>query len=187
MKEVILEKINLELSNGINTESKALYLLAEVRKYIDRCSKEEKNEYSNLYFYCNWVLHIKMDRTPAKKILNRFESLFSSTNNLKEMSDIFKKQEKDFYSFIELRKELRDFFKINDLPTELLENNNSWFRFKKLLIKILMDCPLVNEKGKVSKFLYEREEDGQIRFRVRIKKLGSFKITLREKMKNLIS
>lgn len=44
-----------------------------------------------------------------------------------------------------------------------------------------MDCPLVNEDGKVNKFSYERGEDKQIRFRVKIEKLGSFKITLKEK------
>ena len=184
MKEAILEKINLELSNDIDTELKVLYLLAEIRKYIDRCGQEEKNKYPNLYFYCNWVLHIKMDRTPAKIILNRFESIFSSTNNMKEMSNIFIKQESDFYSFVDLKKELLDFLKVNDLPTELLKNSNRWFKFKKLLVEILMDCPLVNEGGKVSKFSYEREEDGQIRFRVdinEIKRLGSFKITLKEK------
>ncbi len=184
MKEAILEKINLELSNGIDTEPKALYLLAEIRKYIDRYCQAEKNKYHNLYFYCNWVLHIKMDRTPAKIILNRFESILSSSKNLKEMSNIFKKQERDFYSFVDLKKELLDFLKVYNLPIKLLENSNRWFKFKKLLVEILMDCPLVNEEGKVSKFSYEREEDGQIRFRVdinEIKRLGSFKITLKEK------
>lgn len=181
MKEAILEKINLELSNGIDTEPKALYLLAEIRKYIDRCSKEEKNKYPNLYFYCNWVLHIKMDRTPAKKILDRFESIFLSTENLKEISNIFIRQESDFYLFVDLKSELESFLKINCLPTELLGSNSRWFEFKKLLVEILMDCPLVNEDGKVNKFSYERGEDKQIRFRVKIEKLGSFKITLKEK------
>jgi hypothetical protein len=125
-----------------------------------------------------------MDRTPAKTILDRFESIFSCTINLKEMSNIFIKQESDFYSFVDLKKELLDFLKINDLPTESLKNNNRWFEFKKLLVEILMDCPLVNEVGKVSKFSYERGEDGQIQFRVdinEIKRLGSFRITLKEK------
>lgn len=184
MKEAILEKITQELSNGIDTEPKALYLLAEIRKYIDEYGKAEKDKFHNLYFYCNWVLHIKMDRTPAKKILNRFDSIFSSTNNMKKMSNIFIKQESDFYSFVDLRKELLDFLKIYDLPTELIKNSNKWFKFKNLLVKILMDCPLVNKGAKVSKFSYERGEDKQIRFRVvinGIKRLGSFKITLKEK------
>ena len=181
MKAVILEKITRELNNDIDTEPKTLYLLAEIRKYIDRCSQKEKSNYPNLYFYCNWVLHIKMERTPAKTILNRFESIFSNTNNLKEISNIFKKQESDFYSFVDLKKELLSFLKVNGLPTKLLENSNKWFKFKKLLVEILMDCPLINEGGKVSKFSFERGEDEQIRFRVKIEKQGSFKITLKEK------
>ena len=58
---------------------------------------------------------------------------------------------------------------------------SSWFRFKKLMGEILMDCPLVNKKGKVKEFIYERGEDKQIRFRIKIEKLGSFKIILKEK------
>lgn len=181
MEAVILDKITRELGNDIDTESKALYLLAEIRKYIDRCGQKEKSKYPNLYFYCNWVLHIKMERTPAKKILNRFESIFSNTNNLKEISNIFKKQESDFYSFVNLKKKLLNFLKVNDLPTKLLKNSNKWFKFKRLLVGILMDCPLVNKEGKVSEFSYERGSGEQTQFRVKIKKQGSFKITLKEK------
>jgi len=181
MKEAILEKLELELINGIDTEPKVLYLLAEIRKCIDRCSEEEKNKYPNLYFYCNWVLHIKMDRSPAQKILKRFNLFFTDIDNLDVMSNIFIKQEKNFYFFIDLKRELLNFLKTNTLPIKLLKNNLSWFRFKKLLVEILMDCPLVNKKGKVKEFLYERGEDKQIRFRIKIKKLGSFSITLKEK------
>lgn len=181
MKAVILDKISRELSIGINTEPKALYLLAEIRKYLEGCNQREKNKYPNLYFYCNWVLHIKLSGSSAIKILNRFESIFSGINDLKEISNTFKKQEKDFYIFVDLKEELRSFLKANGLQTELLENGNRWFKFKKLLVEILMDCPLVNEGGRVSRFSYERGADEQIRFRVRIKKLGSFKITLKEK------
>ncbi len=184
MRAAILEKIAKELDNGINTEPKVLYLLAEIRKYIDRCSEREKRRYPNLYFYCNWVLHITMDRTPAKRILNRFESVISGTKDLKEISRIIIEQEKDFYSFISLKKELQTFFERNSLPTTLLNNGSRWFKFKKLLVEILIDCPLVNEGRKISKFSYEKGEDEQIRFRIvvnEIKRLGSFKVTLKEK------
>jgi len=181
MKVAILHKIYQELSSGINTEPKVLYLLAEIRKYIDRCSEKEKNKYPNLYFYCNWVLHSDMDRTPAKTILNRFESNILGFSDLEEISNIFKKQEKDFYSFVDLKGELQSFLEVNDLPVELVKSGNRWFKFKKLLVEILMDCPLINDRGRVSKFSYERGNDEQIRFRVKIKKLGSFKITLKEK------
>lgn len=181
MKAAIVDKMSRELSGGIDTEPKALYLLAEIRKYLEGCNQREKDKYPNLYFYCDWVLHIKLDRTPAKIILKRFESTLSGINDLEDISNIFKKQEKNFYLFIDLKEELRSFLEANGLPTKLLENSGRWFKFKKLLVEILMDCPLVNEKGRVNKFSYERGDDEQIRFRVKVKKLGSFKITLKEK------
>jgi hypothetical protein len=181
MKAAILNKISQELSNDINTESKVLYLLAEIRKYIDGCSQKEKNKYPNLYFYCNWVLHIELSHSPAIKILNRFKSIFENINDLKKMSKIFIKQERNFYLFIDLKKELRNFIEANGLSTKLLENTNKWSRFKKLLVKILMEAPLVNEAGRVNRFSYEKGDDEQIRFRVKIRKLGSFKVTLKEK------
>lgn len=184
MRAAILEKLSRELNSGIDTEPKALYFLTEIRKYIDGYDQINKNKYPNLYFYCNWILHIKMDRTPAEKLLNRFESHFLGIRDLKKISKIFIKQEKNFYSFVNLKKELETFLKTNSLPTGLIENGGRWFKFKKLLVEILIDCPLVNECGKVSKFTYEKGEDEQIRFRVDInetKRLGSFKVTLKEK------
>jgi len=177
MREAILDKIARELRNDIDNEPKAIYLLAEIRKYIDSYGQEEKVNYPNIYFYCNWVLHIELSRTPAKEILNRFESIFSSINNLKEMAHIFIKQESNFYLFVDLKEELRIFLEANNLPTELLEDHSKWSIFKKLLVEILMDCPLVNdEERRVSKFFYEKGNDKKIQFRVKIKKLGSFKV-----------
>jgi len=186
MKVAILTKISQLLNEGVDTEPKALYLLAETRKYLEGCSQVEKDKYTNLYFYCNWALHIRLTRSPAVKILDRFGSRFSNTNGLKEMSDIFKKQGKDFYYFVDLKKELHSFLESSGLSTELADSGKKWFNFKKLLVEILMDCPLVNDRGKVRSFSYERGEDKQIRFRVEIseiRRLGSFKITLKEKNK----
>ncbi len=51
MKAAILDKITRELNNDIDTEPKVLYLLAEIRKYIDGYSQEEKNKYPNLKIF----------------------------------------------------------------------------------------------------------------------------------------
>lgn len=184
MKIAILEKLSRELYSGIDTEPKALYLLAEIRKYIDGYNQTDEDKYPNLYFFCDWVLHIQMDRTPAKTILKRFQSISSGINNLKEISNNFIEKEKNFYLFADLKAELRNFLRSNGLPLRLVENSGSWFKFKKLLVEILMDCPLVNENERVSKFSFEKGADEQIRFRIKINKLGSFKITLKEKYKN---
>ncbi len=48
-------------------------------------------------------------------------------NNLRETSNIFTKQKRDSCLFVDLKEELRGFLETNDLPTELLINNNRWF------------------------------------------------------------
>ncbi len=188
MKSAILLKISKELNNDIDTEPKVLYLLAEIRKCIDRGLQIEKRGYPNLYFYCNWILHIEMDRKDTKEILNRIEAAFPDTNNLKELSCIFKKREKNFYSFLDLKEELRNFLNTKGLSVDLIEKGNKWFRFKKLLVEILIDCPLTKNNGRVRKFSYEKGDDEQITFRVDMNKtknktarLGSFKFILKEK------
>jgi len=181
MRVAILEKLARELVEGIDTEPKVLYLLAETRKYIDSYDESEKQNYPNLYFYCDWVLHTYMDRRPTKILLDRFEALFSSTDDLKEIASLFKDREKNFYLLIDLRSELRAFLLKNGLPLDLVDDSSKWFRFRKLLTEILLDCPLVKEEGRVNKFSYERGADSQTRFRIHIKELGSFKITLKEK------
>ncbi len=181
MQSDILTKISLLLDEGINTEPKALYLLAETRKYLEGCNQAERDNYSNLYFYCNWVLHIRLTRSPAVALLNRFESRFSGINDLNEIANIFKQEDKDFYYFVDLKNELRGFLTTKGLSTELTDSGRKWFNFKKLLFEILMDCSLVNNNGRVHSFSYERGRDKQIRFRVKIRRLGSFRITLKEK------
>ncbi len=85
MRLEIIEKISKELGNGINTEAQVLYILAEIRKYLDRSNQTERNKYKDLYFYSNWVLHSEMDRGHAKNLLNRFETALSGLGSLKDM------------------------------------------------------------------------------------------------------
>lgn len=175
----ILDKLRNQILQDISNECQVLYILAEIRKYLDS-NNTSNSKYSNLYFYCNWVLHIKMDRTPAKVILKRFETYIDKNKDLKEISKIFIKKEADFYLLTSLRRELKDFFRENNLPNQLLVDKN-WSKFKQLLIEILKDCPLINNNGKINKFSFVQGPDKQIRFRVNIKGKGSFKITLKNR------
>lgn len=183
MKSSILDKISKELDSGIYTEPKTLYLLSEIRKYIDHCGEIEKNKYPNLYFFCNWALHIQMDKAPAKRILKRFEKIVEKHKKLEKISQTFREKEIDFYMFYSLKEEFIKFLKENSLPYENFENNIDWPTFRKLLVEILKECPLVNPQGKVNSFAFEGGVDRQTRFRVKIsgKGGGSFKITLKEK------
>lgn len=183
MKSSILEKLSKELSGGIDTEPKVLYLLAQIRKYIDEYYPDEEEKPLILYFYCDWVLHLKMDRIATKRILRRFESVLSDDRNLKETSKVFILQEKDFYLFGTLRDELQDFLESNGLPENLTTETRQWTRFRKLLVEVLMDAPLVNENGAISSFSYVPGRNGNIHFKVRIRGKQAFTGILKEEEK----
>lgn len=57
MTEEIIRKLKMEIDRGIRTEPEVMYLLAQIRKLIERDDKTA--EYSGLDFHCDWVLHSK--------------------------------------------------------------------------------------------------------------------------------
>ena len=68
----IIRKLTEELDNGITTEVQVVYVLAGVKKLIERDKVED--QYADLRFHCDWVLHSGMDRAAAKAILKQFDA-----------------------------------------------------------------------------------------------------------------
>jgi hypothetical protein len=68
----IIRKLGGELDTGITTEVQVGYLLAGIRKLIERDKIED--QYAGLKFHCDWALHARMDRAAARAILKQFDS-----------------------------------------------------------------------------------------------------------------
>src|ERR1700690_2015900 len=66
----ILRKLTATLSEKIATECQVVYILAEIRKAIERA--DEIQNYHALDFYCSFALHTSMSREGARRILRRF-------------------------------------------------------------------------------------------------------------------
>lgn len=64
MRDEIIEKLRKELNTGITTEPQVVYLMAGIRKLIEHDNLQAK--FPALNFYCNWVLHTKLERGFAK-------------------------------------------------------------------------------------------------------------------------
>jgi hypothetical protein len=56
----ILSKISVVLSSPLSLEMEVTYILSGIRKIIER--DELEDEYTYLFFHCNWALHTSMDR-----------------------------------------------------------------------------------------------------------------------------
>lgn len=140
MKSDIISKLEEPLLKGKNiSEPEVLYILAQLRKLSENLEEKEINEYSVLFFYCDWALHVELNRASAKKILEDLAKNWESQKGF------------DIVNFKKFREELIVFLKKFNLPTSIIETSN-WFEFRNHLIQILIDVPLIRRDTRIVKF-----------------------------------
>ena len=148
MKEGIQDKLIAILAQGITKEAELIYVFVEIRKLLDYLENSTSDKYQTLYFYCNWMLHIKMDRSPAVKVLEKFDNAIDEGNHFAAapIEFVFK----DFFI------ELSAFLIEQNLPADWIAGENNRLTICDLLISILEDIPLENSKGRIIKFAIKR-------------------------------
>ena len=142
MTDQIVSKLNSEIVKGIHTEPQALYILAEIRKIIERdFNKGDTAEnFRTLMFYCNWVLHNKLKGEPAREVVNIFKephSLLLQGKDIPRNDYIY-----DILKLKELKSNLSRFLKAHDIP-DFTDNADNWCKYMFLYFNIVSDCPLL--------------------------------------------
>jgi len=136
MKEQIVEKLKHVLSKPIDSESQVVYVMAELRKILEHMNLKNKRPYLNLY--CSWVLHVKIDSSStAKRILEELEG-----------DEII-----DDIAFIrliganQLRSDILTLIREDklDIPRDNFEVDSNWRNFRRLLQRVILNCPLEKE------------------------------------------
>ncbi|MEK7652615.1 MAG: hypothetical protein AAB334_01570 [Patescibacteria group bacterium] len=145
MKEEIIKKLNLKLSKNTPEESDILYILTEIRKFLER--EKLKNNFPILNFYCNWVLHAEIEKTYAiQSILEKIEKDILSKEY--DPSNIMV-----MVSFEKLFKEMTQFlnkFKISNTFADI----NYLKDFREKLVGILINIPLKPKQRKIEEFKF---------------------------------
>jgi hypothetical protein len=59
MTKDIVSKLMALLSEPVDTECKVVYLLAEVRKLLER--DDPNHNMGSLWMYCHWALHVDLE------------------------------------------------------------------------------------------------------------------------------
>jgi hypothetical protein len=138
-KKDIINKLQKFLQNHpkFEEECEAVYLLAEIRKII-----EKNNKYKTLFFYCNWILHSKLNYKPTDDfLLENFNKYIDFSKSKKEIQRDLINGQKDFFKLKDLNFELNEFLKQNKLSTEFLKSNK-WYKFCKLFLENIMECQI---------------------------------------------
>ena len=151
-REEILENLYKTLNKPVEKE-RVIYVMVEARKFIER-TKENSEKWKHLKYWCDWVVHTRLDKKFAKETLGKIEEYIINNPNSKFHHSYFNEQ---FISLEKLRRQLYEFLKSNNLPTEII-NIPPWDDFSKYLAETLRDCPLEKENGLVRKFFFSKRE-----------------------------
>lgn len=144
MTEEIIRKLTAELNKGIDTEVQVVYVLAGIRKLIERDTLEGK--YPGLKFHCDWALHSMMDRAGAKAILRKFDaahSLLKGRVALNDLPTILRNEIDRISQMKSFSEELSQFLEVYNLPPLTQNRSDGWAHFLHLYTRVVEDIPLV--------------------------------------------
>jgi hypothetical protein len=143
----ITRKIREELNRGITTESQVVYVLAEIRKFLEQKGLINDPQYEYLVFHCDWALHSKLDRRMAQKILtaiDRANVKIRAGMKLQELPENIKVEFQNIANLNFFETQLERFLKENRLPTL----QDDWSRFVHLYYSVIQDSPLIMSTSK---------------------------------------
>ena len=147
----IVEKLEhfLRQRKGIRTEAEVVYVLVELRKLLEHDNTKAKSPVLN--FYCNWVVHTKLESSPiADRIIRLMDNLHaymvSKTNTAISIDDL-----RALLDQSSLRKELGALLSRCGLPTTFCDDDTNWNRFQRALGAVIQDAPLFVQRDKKQK------------------------------------
>ncbi len=148
----IIRKLTKELESGIASEAQVVYLLAGIRKLIER--DDLKSQYPYLTFHCDWVLHSKLQGKTAQDILRRFDAAHPLLRDQKvELRDLPGDLRTEIDTISKMRsfhKELSSALARYGLPPLTATRLDGWAFFLHLYAKVIEDIPLLVQDSVVN-------------------------------------
>jgi len=139
----ILYKLRRELDGSIATEPQVVYLLAGVRKLMERDGA--KGKYPALNFHCDWALHSKLEGPGAKRILRQFDTAHPLLKNMpmRLLPSALRAEMDRIIKMTSFHEQLASFLGDYGLPPLTRGDRDGWPLFLYLYAKVIEDIPLV--------------------------------------------
>jgi hypothetical protein len=124
------------------SESEVSHLMALFRKRLEHMPREDRGNYPVLKFFCNWVLHITLDRSlEGMAILKRINDILFEC--AADHTDLVRAKVTEAISFRHLRREMRTLLGYLQTEPVIVDDQAQWENFALKLIEIVRDCELV--------------------------------------------
>jgi hypothetical protein len=150
MRPAVEQKIiNLASPERMLSEHEVSHLMTLCRKYLEH-TRQEPERFPILKFFCDWSLHISIDRSLAgMEILRRLNDTLVEVAPIPD-SDLIMNRLTAVVSFQRLRREMGDLFQRIGVANSLEKDQRRWMNFARQLIEIIRDCTLeVGDEGRM--------------------------------------
>jgi hypothetical protein len=145
MGSSIIEKLNRHMASPPQKESDVVYALVEVRKLLEQTG--EKETFSRLTFFCDWVVHPLLDKKNAQNVLLELDGRLGGYDASRPWEIDPDGQVHDLLSFRRFWQELNAYCKHVGITDGWTRDYLSWRQVARLYSGIVRDCPLIMRKG----------------------------------------
>lgn len=140
------------------TESEVSHVMTLCRKFLDHQPREERVTYPTSRLFCDWALHITLDRSlGGLEIVKRLNDTLVAVASAN--TDTVARRLTEVLSFRQLRREIGLLFDSIGISTPIHQDDGRWKNFAVHLIEIIRDCPLtvgeVEDMSRRARLLYE--------------------------------
>lgn len=153
MKPDIVSKLKRELARKIDSEARVVYLLAEIRKLLETeeiasaaTGEPSPDEYFALKFHCDWAVHVRLDRSGAKRIVQRFDKyeklLYELDTGIPTELTFLDELEQDL-NLAKFREQLRRCLEAHGLDLTVTDDDSVWVNFLTYYCRVIEDAPLI--------------------------------------------
>jgi hypothetical protein len=134
-------------ATGTVTEDQAISILVFLRQHIELAGLQQK--YAVTRFYCDWTLHVVLDRKPAEKVLDEiFRILDDESLNINDRVC-------EILAMKSLRQEINEIIRDEGIITKAFNSRTIWTRFVSRLLGLVLEKPLRRNKPSESSHVSE--------------------------------
>jgi hypothetical protein len=140
-ENAIVEKLQIALSDAVDSECKVVYILAEARKLLETYPPDPMP--FTLKLYCHWALHVDLDNPRTTlPFLERADQYAASV--LAGNQDVVEEHRmlREFVYLDTFRKQFKEFLQAYNLPTGICDQDARWHEFLKHYAGVIEDGSL---------------------------------------------
>jgi len=145
-RDALLVELFPLLNEEPQNKGDVVHVLIQIRKLLEHQGKPEL--YWALNFFCDWIVHTQLTRGGAPKILKLLDERLPTFDARNPQGIDPDGMVMSILSFELLRRDLRGFLQVNDVPTRWVDDDFTWQAVVRFYAQQVLDIPLVIEDGK---------------------------------------